>query len=105
MGIAFRARRKATTGGTIVIDLSIRRLLAAAAALACAAAVPAVAGARPNWLMRGQKLSNTRNQSAERTISTASVANLVPRWVAATGGNVSATPAVDGNAVYVPDSG
>src|SRR5262249_55485749 len=27
------------------------------------------------------------------------------RWVATTGGSVSATPAVDGNAVYVPDWG
>src|SRR4051794_9403136 len=82
-----------------------RRLLAVEAALICAAVVPGVAGAGPSWPMSGQNLSNTRDQPAEHVISTATAAQLVPKWVATTGGNVSATPAVDGNAVYVPDWG
>ena len=86
-------------------DLIRRRLLAVAAALACAAAVPGAAGAAASWPMSGQNLANTRNQPAERTFSTTTAAQLVPKWVATTGGSVSATPAVDGNAVYVPDWG
>jgi polyvinyl alcohol dehydrogenase (cytochrome) len=85
--------------------LSRARQLAAAAALAGAVAVPGAAGAGPSWPMSGQNLSNTRNQPAERAISPATAARLVPRWVATTGGNVSATPAVVGNAVYFPDWG
>src|SRR5437762_9715237 len=92
-------------------DLIRRRLLAVAAALACAALLPGAASlalgasGAPSWPMSGQNLSNTRNQPAERTIGTGTAAQLVPKWVATTGGNVSATPAVDGNAVYVPDWG
>jgi len=51
----------------------------------------------------GRDLSNTRSQPGERLIGTANVSTLRARWVASTGGDVSATPIVDGDAVYVPD--
>jgi polyvinyl alcohol dehydrogenase (cytochrome) len=57
------------------------------------------------WRIAGQNLSNTWNQPAEHSISTANVKGLNPKWVFTTGGDVSATPTVDGDAVYFPDWG
>jgi polyvinyl alcohol dehydrogenase (cytochrome) len=57
------------------------------------------------WGIAGQDLSNTRSQPAEQTISTANVKGLNSKWVFTTGGDVSATPTVDGDAVYFPDGG
>src|SRR6266481_3183636 len=57
------------------------------------------------WRIAGQNLSNTWNQPAEHSISPANVNGLSPKWVFTTGGDVSATPTVDGDAVYFPDWG
>jgi polyvinyl alcohol dehydrogenase (cytochrome) len=57
------------------------------------------------WRIAGQNLSNTWSQPAEHSISPANVKNLSPKWVFTTGGDVSATPTVDGDAVYFPDWG
>jgi polyvinyl alcohol dehydrogenase (cytochrome) len=57
------------------------------------------------WRIAGQNLSNTWSQPAEHSISPANVAGLSPKWVFTTGGDVSATPTVDGDAVYFPDWG
>jgi polyvinyl alcohol dehydrogenase (cytochrome) len=57
------------------------------------------------WRIAGQNLANTWNQPAEHLISPANVGNLSPKWVFTTGGDVSATPTVAGNAVYFPDWG
>src|ERR1700719_1660906 len=57
------------------------------------------------WRIAGQNLSNTRSQPAEHSISPANVNDLSPKWVFTTGGDVSATPTVDGDAVYFPDWG
>src|SRR5882724_6606916 len=57
------------------------------------------------WPLAGQNLSNTWSQPAEHSISPANVKGLSPKWVFATGGDVSATPTVDGGAVYFPDWG
>jgi polyvinyl alcohol dehydrogenase (cytochrome) len=57
------------------------------------------------WRIAGQNLANTWNQPAEHLISPANVNNLSPKWVFTTGGDVSATPTVAGNAVYFPDWG
>ena len=57
------------------------------------------------WRVAGQNLSNTWNQPAERSINPANVSSLTPKWVFTTGGDVSATPTVDGDAVYFPDWG
>jgi polyvinyl alcohol dehydrogenase (cytochrome) len=55
------------------------------------------------WRIAGQNLSNTWSQPAEHSISPANVQRLRPKWVFTTGGDVSATPTVDGDAVYFPD--
>src|ERR1700756_475146 len=57
------------------------------------------------WQIAGQNLSNTWSQPAEHSISPANVKNLSPKWVFTTGGDVSATPTVDEDAVYFPDWG
>ena len=46
---------------------------------------------------------NTWSQPAEHLIGPNSVRGLSPKWVFTTGGDVSATPTVDGDAVYFPD--
>src|SRR5712671_267746 len=55
------------------------------------------------WRIAGQNLSNTWSQPNEHSISPANVKDLTPKWVFTTGGDVSATPTVDGDAVYFPD--
>src|SRR6267154_2033845 len=57
------------------------------------------------WRIAGQNLSNSWSQPAEHSISSANVNGLAPKWVFTTGGDVSATPTVDGDAVYFPDWG
>lgn len=57
------------------------------------------------WRIAGQNLNNSWSQPAEHSISPANVNNLRTKWVFTTGGDVSATPTVDGNAVYFPDWG
>jgi len=57
------------------------------------------------WRIAGQNLSNSWSQPAERSITPANVNGLTPKWVFTTGGDVSATPTVDGDAVYFPDWG
>jgi polyvinyl alcohol dehydrogenase (cytochrome) len=57
------------------------------------------------WRIAGQNLNNSWSQPAEHSISPANVKNLSPKWVFTTGGDVSATPTVDGDAVYFPDWG
>src|SRR2546423_4791260 len=57
------------------------------------------------WQIAGQNLNNTWSQPAENSISPANVKNLSPKWTFTTGGDVSATPTVDGEAVYFPDWG
>src|ERR1700739_4375754 len=55
------------------------------------------------WRIAGQNLSNSWSQPAEHTISPANVSGLPTKWGLSTGADVSATPTVDGNAVYFPD--
>src|SRR5205807_9587233 len=57
------------------------------------------------WRIAGQNLNNTWSQPAEHSISPANVKGLKPKWVFTTGGDVSATPTVGGDAVYFPDWG
>jgi polyvinyl alcohol dehydrogenase (cytochrome) len=78
-------------------------LAASLVVLLAAAAGPPAASADSNWTTAGQNLSNTRNQSTERRIGVGTVANLAPKWTFTAGGEVSATPAVDGSKVYFPD--
>jgi polyvinyl alcohol dehydrogenase (cytochrome) len=55
------------------------------------------------WTSAGGNLENTRYQQSEHTLGVDNVENLVAKWVLSTVGDVSATPAVDGDTVYVPD--
>jgi polyvinyl alcohol dehydrogenase (cytochrome) len=59
----------------------------------------------PQWRIAGQNLNDSWSQPAEHSISPANVKNLSPKWVFTTVGDVSATPTVDGDAVYFPDWG
>jgi len=56
-----------------------------------------------NWLTAGNDRQNTRYQKSESKIGVDNAADLAVKWVYETGGDVSATPAVDGETVYVPD--
>ncbi len=50
-------------------------------------------------------LNSTRNQAAKHSISPAKVNGLIPKRVFTTGGDVSATSTVAGDAVYLSDWG
>ena len=93
----------------MVIDIVGRRwrqLATSALALAgllCAGA-PAFADADDNgWPSAGQNIANTRYQNQSGGISVQTVGGLAQKWVFTTGGDVSATPAVDEGTVYFPD--
>jgi len=60
-------------------------------------------GGPGQWPLAGQNLANSWNQPAEHLISSSNVSTLSLAWTFTTGGSVSATPTVAGNAVYFPD--
>jgi polyvinyl alcohol dehydrogenase (cytochrome) len=64
---------------------------------------PVAGGAE--WASIGHDPANTRDQPDEHIINTSNVSQLAPKWVATTTGDVSATPAVVGGAVYFGDFG
>ena len=55
------------------------------------------------WPVAGHDLNNSWNQPAEHLINPSNVGTLNLAWTFTTGGSVSATPTVAGNAVYFPD--
>src|SRR5438445_12767904 len=57
----------------------------------------------PQWTYSGHDLFNTRNNPFEHTINTSNVSTLAPKWQFTTHGDVSATPAVVGDAIIFPD--
>ena len=57
------------------------------------------------WVSYGHDPANTRNQPLEHEITPSNVGQLALKWVATTTGDVSATPAVSGGAVYFGDFG
>ncbi len=61
------------------------------------------AQARVAWRSAGGDVRNSRSNPREEGLSVGSVAKLRPKWIFATAGDVSATPTVEGRAVYVPD--
>jgi polyvinyl alcohol dehydrogenase (cytochrome) len=65
----------------------------------------AQAGGPGRWLYAGGDLHNTRNAEHERRISPENASQLYVKWTFTTEGDVSATPAVDGGALYFPDWG
>jgi polyvinyl alcohol dehydrogenase (cytochrome) len=56
------------------------------------------------WKMAGQSIKNTHHQKAESNISPSNVGDLEVQWAVTTGGEIWATPAVDGKFAYFPDS-
>ncbi len=82
------------------------RMVVAAAALGSLLVGGAAALAAPggnSWNSAGGDRQNTRHAASESKISPSTVASLTKKWELTTGGDVSATPAVDGQRVYVPD--
>ena len=57
------------------------------------------------WTIAGQDLSNTRNQGTERSMTRFNATTLDVAWQTILGADISATAAVDGEKVYVPDWG
>jgi polyvinyl alcohol dehydrogenase (cytochrome) len=87
-----------------------QRVLGRATVLAALAALLSVSGgvaggASSGWSMGGHDLSNTRSNPDQRMISANNAGRLATKWTFHTYGDVSATPAVVGGAVYFPDWG
>ncbi len=59
----------------------------------------------PEWTSFGQNLCNTRSQRTAGGLSKDNVAKLAVKWSFDAKGDVSATPAIVGGNVYVPDWG
>jgi polyvinyl alcohol dehydrogenase (cytochrome) len=55
------------------------------------------------WQSAGQNISNTREQPNEKIINPSNVENLKVKWVFTTGADISATPTVGGDTVFVVD--
>lgn len=74
------------------------------ATLVGALTLPAVALAQAGlWTSGGQDLANSRSQGAKASLTRKNVSNLNVQWAATVASDISATPAVDGDSVYVPD--
>jgi polyvinyl alcohol dehydrogenase (cytochrome) len=82
-------------------------ILTILAGLTCAFALNAVAqeGEGDLWSSGGKDNHNNRNASTETKISPENAADLTVKWAFSTSGDVTATPAVDADNVYVPDWG
>ena len=65
--------------------------------------VESAAASGDQWNSAGGNLQNTRFQAGEKALSASNVAGLTVKWQFTTGGDVSATPAVDADTVYFPD--
>ncbi len=62
-------------------------------------------GHAATWPFSGQDRENTSSAQNEHIITPANVSRLAVQWEFTTAGDVSATPAVDNEAVYFPDWG
>ena len=80
-----------------------RRVVVGAVAIGAMLSSSALAGGGANWSSSGYDIENTRYNSTEHTIGVDNVDDLDVAWKVATNGDVSATPAVDGQTVYFPD--
>jgi polyvinyl alcohol dehydrogenase (cytochrome) len=58
---------------------------------------------RAEWREAGHDFGNSRSQPAEFVITPRNVHALAVKWIFTTGGDVSATPTVSGDAVFFPD--
>jgi polyvinyl alcohol dehydrogenase (cytochrome) len=81
-----------------LVVFAVCPLMVAADVLEDPTAAPANA-----WRFAGNDLNNTRSAPAEHILAPWNVGSLAPRWVFTAHGNISATPSVQDNALYVPD--
>ena len=58
---------------------------------------------RAQWSMSGHDRTNSRSQPGELLLGPANVHSLAVQWVFTSGGDISATPTVFGDAVFFPD--
>ncbi len=88
------------------VERVIRRLgVATTVGALTLASSGALAGPGDNkWQHFGQNLSNARHAAQEVTIGAGNAHELAVKWKADLAGDVWATPAVDSQSVYVPDS-
>jgi len=77
--------------------------IAGLALLGAAAPVSSDTKAPGGWTMGGQNYKNTRSNSVQTALSPGNADRLAAKWTFTTHGDVSATPAVVGGAVYFPD--
>ena len=68
-------------------------------------ATPDCGGATNDWPMFGQNLCSTRSVEGPGAVDRSSVSKLAVKWTFQAAGDISATPAVVGNDVFVPDWG
>ncbi len=84
-------------------SVELTRVVGLAACWFAACVPPAGASEGQQWNFSGGDRENTRHQASENRIGPANVGSLAVKWSFTTAGDVSATPAVDGDTVYVPD--
>lgn len=81
--------------GTVALTLSL-------------AAVPTRAddgkASRSGWPAAGKNLGNTRNAGDESKLGVKTAAQLATKWAYSASGDVTATPAVEGDFLYFPDA-
>jgi hypothetical protein len=66
---------------------------------------PDCAGAQDGWPMFGQNVCNTRSAQSGDLLNPLTASRLAVKWTFDAAGDISATPAVVGGEVYVPDWG
>lgn len=101
-GVADKNRSKSMNKTTWFRERAARgRAAVAAAALALPLCAAAAQGSE--WSNAGGDRENTRSQPSEHRLGAGNVGQLAVKWALTTAGDVSATPAVDADTVYVPD--
>lgn len=65
--------------------------------------IASAADSSSDWNSAGGNLQNTRFQASEKRLTVTNVDQLEAKWEFITGGDVSATPAVQDDTVYFPD--
>jgi polyvinyl alcohol dehydrogenase (cytochrome) len=82
-----------------------RPLILAAVVTSLAVSGATAAGPQKDWSMGGHDLQNSRSNDDQHKINAKNADLLATKWTFTTHGDVSATPAVVGGAVYFPDWG
>src|SRR5215471_17310444 len=62
-------------------------------------------GRSDSWTLAGGNLENTHSSFSEQHLGPHNVSGMTPKWIFTTEGDVSATPTVEGDGLYVPDWG